>query len=795
MKKNKIFQLMLFMLGCFSLTNAQGNWELLIPTPTSNQMVGLYFIDDNVGWSVGEFGTILKTTDGGENWSIKEIPWLFDLSDVYFPTTETGYAVGTDGFIIKSSDGGESWQQLNNQYVNNINRVLFKDENIGWVICENGVILYTDDGGEIWEQQNSHCHWDLLGIDNIGEDGLCVVGMENSILITHNNGEEWQFVQYDTTEQCDFYDVYFQDDQYGWIGGSGRLLKTSDSGTTWLYQAINEVEYKDQLGRSVNSPISIPQIYFYEDQETGIALFQSKSGCLNNVPLQTTTSGYKWSSYYYGMDEHSPTDGRFCVLSEDRIISTGFAGEFRYSDDKGQSWHFLNQNVRGWRNFVVCDHGTLISPIYQIKEDAKDGNFPYKTILKSTDYGSTWQTYTQQLFNKNGQLVVRSPDPPFPLGSFIDNRDTLWSVDSWDPKVIMSTDFGLTYHIVHGELDIIGSAFWPDIVFLTRDTLIYYSIEPAEIAPDQFKPELVFHYSYDCGRNFTEVRNRDIWNNISPVKEETINDHCFFDSHLGFLVGQDGNIIRTADTGQNWENIYSGVVEELWDIEFISETTGFVAGDFGRILKTDDGGDTWRKTESGTQENVYCISFKNELEGWAGTENGMRYTTDGGETWLGVPLRYAHGKIRNIKFDSNGNGYAYTYPAVSYYGDNERLLNESGTYGYLLRLYSEDVAVDDKYIQIAEPTKLSLAQNYPNPFNSRTTIEYHLSQQAEVKLKIFDIQGRLVRTLINRVQESGSHLAIWDGASDSGLQVSSGIYVYQLECGDQVKRQKLLLLK
>jgi photosystem II stability/assembly factor-like uncharacterized protein len=91
-QKSLLSVLWLFIINMTSYS--QGNWELLIPSTTSNQMVSLYFIDELTGWSVGEYGTITKTTDGGNTWKICEIDILTDLNDVYFPTDRIGYVVG-----------------------------------------------------------------------------------------------------------------------------------------------------------------------------------------------------------------------------------------------------------------------------------------------------------------------------------------------------------------------------------------------------------------------------------------------------------------------------------------------------------------------------------------------------------------------------------------------------------------------------------------------------------------------------------------------------------------------------
>jgi len=81
----------------------------------------------------------------------------------------------------------------------------------------------------------------------------------------------------------------------------------------------------------------------------------------------------------------------------------------------------------------------------------------------------------------------------------------------------------------------------------------------------------------------------------------------------------------------------------------------------------------------------------------------------------------------------------------------------------------------------AKPTEFALFQCYPNPFNPTTTIEYYLPGTAEVKLAVFDLQGRLVRNLINRTHSVGLHNLEWNGRDEAGQLAASGIYFYRLE--------------
>lgn len=88
------------------------------------------------------------------------------------------------------------------------------------------------------------------------------------------------------------------------------------------------------------------------------------------------------------------------------------------------------------------------------------------------------------------------------------------------------------------------------------------------------------------------------------------------------------------------------------------------------------------------------------------------------------------------------------------------------------------------------PKTMVLHQNYPNPFNPVTTIRYGVSSPVMVKLKIYDILGNEIRTLVNEYQQSGTYNVQFNGSA-----LSSGIYIYRLEAGKFVSVKKLTLLK
>ncbi|MFC1614454.1 FlgD immunoglobulin-like domain containing protein, partial [Gemmatimonadota bacterium] len=95
------------------------------------------------------------------------------------------------------------------------------------------------------------------------------------------------------------------------------------------------------------------------------------------------------------------------------------------------------------------------------------------------------------------------------------------------------------------------------------------------------------------------------------------------------------------------------------------------------------------------------------------------------------------------------------------------------------------------------PKAFSLAQNVPNPFNPSTTINFDVPQETSVNvtLKIFNIRGRLVNTLVNDKRQSGTYSVFWDGTDDLGRQVPSGVYFYRMQAGNFIQTRKMVLLK
>lgn len=114
----------------------------------SSELRGISFLDANTGWVVGNGGNILKTTNGGTDWSIQfVIPGNPILYDVYFANENEGWVTGSSGLILKTTDGGTIWSSLTSGSTVSLQSVHFVDNDIGWAVGNSETILKTTTGG------------------------------------------------------------------------------------------------------------------------------------------------------------------------------------------------------------------------------------------------------------------------------------------------------------------------------------------------------------------------------------------------------------------------------------------------------------------------------------------------------------------------------------------------------------------------------------------------------------------------------------------------------------------------
>ena len=213
------------------------------------------------------------------------------------------------------------------------------------------------------------------------------------------------------------------------------------------------------------------------------------------------------------------------------------------------------------------------------------------------------------------------------------------------------------------------------------------------------------------------------------------------------------------------------------------------------------GADTGAIDDDSPGEITYSVNFTN-LWGEPGEGQLILWDVYNRSTeWvsvLGIGTIPPHGSafVRNTT-DANGNSsIEVDADAVSFLSITASTATENAAGKDL------DLAIDFSAAWAAAkplaalPLANSLSQNYPNPFNPETTIPYALSSDAVVSLTIYNIAGQVVRKLVDgEALAAGQYQAVWDGRSESGASVASGMYFYLLHAGDYVAKRKMVLLR
>jgi len=197
--------------------------------------MGVSFTDADHGIVVGEGSTILRTTNGGEDW-VSYTSGISDwLQDVTFIDSKNGTIIGLFGTILRTTDGGINWTPQTAGTYNGFTGVSFAATCIGTIVGANGLILRTTNGGENWILQTSGIFAPLYDVSLIDSLRGIVVGDSGIVLRTTNGGANWVHQTSGTMNRL--YDVSFTDDYNGTVTGlNGTILKTINGGVTWVQQ-------------------------------------------------------------------------------------------------------------------------------------------------------------------------------------------------------------------------------------------------------------------------------------------------------------------------------------------------------------------------------------------------------------------------------------------------------------------------------------------------------------------------------------------------------------------------------
>jgi photosystem II stability/assembly factor-like uncharacterized protein len=278
------------------------------------------------------------------------------------------------------------------------------------------------------------------------------------------------------------------------------------------------------------------------------------------------------------------------------------------------------------------------------------------------------------------------------------------------------------------------------------------------------------------------------------------------------LAGTDQGAFLSNNNGTSWISINNGLptYHLIYEIKKKSVSAFFARAGFGSpIYRTTDGGLSW--ISIGLNDK-YPNSIGVHPNGsiFCGSEYGVFRSTDDGNTWTEWNKGLIGLQISTLYIDRNGNTLLSTASDGVFQLDNNGqnwismntgLSSTVNTFitnsqGYIFAGADFSGILRSSYLvthvnaDIEAPLSFALLQNYPNPFNPRTTIKFDIPYLSFVTLRIFDLLGREVRTLVNEELQHGSYERVFDGNGNA-----SGVYLCRLQTRNSLQIKKLLLIK
>jgi hypothetical protein len=326
-----------------------------------------------------------------------------------------------------------------------------------------------------------------------------------------------------------------------------------------------------------------------------------------------------------------------------------------------------------------------------------------------------------------------------------------------------------------------------------------------------------------AGREGTILKSTDGGEDWQPQVTNTINvfrSVYFVDSNTGWAVGQNGTILKSTNGGENWQTQTSGITDYLYEVYFADNNNGWVGcQDDGNILRTTNGGTNWQLVTTPSQSSIYSIFFIDPSTGWISTSDAEIYkSTDGGTSWFeqyhDQSLQYlvftdncflnsnegwvvgSYGKI--ISTSDGGNSWEEQTSGVSSYLTSVDFVDHDngwvvGKEGMILKSFPGNVTEIDgneSEINANTPSEFALFENYPNPFNPVTTISFQIPKSCCVSLKIYDVIGTEIATLVSENLPAGKYEYNWDASN-----LASGVYFYRLQGENFTSTKKMVLLR
>lgn len=617
--KKLIFTLIIILIVALR-SLSQPAWVWQNPLPTGNDLNTVYFINSSTGFTCGNNGTVLRTSNGGVNWSVINPGTSDNVQSIFFTDQNTGYmGIGRfQGLMLKTTNAGLNWTTENLGIQYGPRSINFINANTGVAAFQTANILLTTNAGLNWQQiptsiSYNTCIWAVSGTTFYSAGS-------SSVSKTTNGGINWVTQSLGAGE--DVLSICFTDSLNGILCGRQSLIRrTTNGGTTW--DIITSGAFGDIFSvRYVNS-----QNVFASAQGGGV--------------LKSTNGGINWSLSYIPETYFNNLLSVMPLNSNDIFISGAF-GSVCKSTNGGTNWlqlfGVINNDIY-YSNFADDNNGYAASSNGVIKTSNGGTNWAKLTSVsiggpiyfRNANTGflaamSSGIMYKTTNGGVNFNTVLTGYPSTFRAFSFI-NDNTGFTVTS-SGKTLKTTNSGINWN----QIDSTANAYYADIVF--TDSLTGY-ISGMKTSPT------------------ASLIKKTTNGGVSWV-EQTINSTLgitalyFVNNNTGFAGSNNSgqNFFKTTNGGLNWV-AGASVTPYVTDLTFVNENIGYASSMFGNFYRTTNGGLNWIQLTVPSQNNINSIYHNNN--------SGITYLLGSG----GMILKSTNGSITGFEQTGNNNPTEY----------------------------------------------------------------------------------------------------------------------------------------
>jgi photosystem II stability/assembly factor-like uncharacterized protein len=656
-------------------------------------------------------------------------------------------------YILRSTNSGADWH-IDSLTSNLSTQILTNPYN-------PSIVFIINDQKEIWKSYDKGENWFLLKNFNSNLRSIAIAKTDTSVLYTGadftiykstNSGLDW-FRTLDSTISISIYQLEvnpYNENSIYFYDFTNKLWKSEDGGNTY-----RNILNTDWTAGFVVNPQDTAILYSF-NSATGIS--------------KTTNEGLTWNLVNNGVPGFANCLEIDPLNPETLYAGINSLGVFK-TINGGENWLLTNLSYSS----------DILSILIHRSNKIEVGQYGWG-IMKTTNRGEDW---IHPVFVPDDYQNISCYEITY------NPSDSSKGYLAAGLALGKTTDGGESWHSTFQLPGIRCVSYYP-----SNPEILFAGISQS--------PGSSFIYqSTDGGENWFELLN------TSHAFDAGVNKFYFDPVNTEIIYGIGfGMILKSTDSGLTWENKENGIIRygnyltNITDFAIKKDETNILYctqkatyPNKGHLYKSSDGGENWFRIDSVLHSldpwtSLASILLDEEKLGriYVGmtihvqpfvseyTNGALFLTEDDGKTWRKV---YG-GEVTKIRAD-------YNKPRNIYFATK---------FGLMTLLDTLTVITSIDFVNDEVPDRYYLSQNYPNPFNPTTNIKYSIPESQIVQIKIYDILGREIKTILNEYKQAGTYEIEFSAGSfgDAGA-LPSGVYFYKLQAGNFTETKKMILLR